>query len=68
MKSEFIWNHDKTALINVNHIVRIYLDPPLYEQKDYHVVCSVIMQGNSILLKGTKKECEAYLSEFHYHH
>ena len=68
MKNEFIWNANKTTLVNVAHIVRIDLLPPEYERTEYIVSCTIAHSGTVTLYGGTLEECEMFLKDFHYNH
>lgn len=56
----FIPNYKKTAIINSAHIIRVDIDPPYLEQRDYMVVAK-LTYGEAILCRGTEAECEMYI-------
>lgn len=69
MKAEFIWNYEKTSIVNVSHIVKMSITAPVFEQKDWRVVASLSHgQGMVILHRGDEKSCDAFLSDFYYSH
>lgn len=52
----FIPNHDKTALVNVAHIITVSISEPSLERKDYWLVAG-LTYGTQILFKGSKDDC-----------
>lgn len=62
----FVANYSKTAIVNVDHIVKVVITEPYLEQKDYQVVASLSFgQGSSILHKGTEDSCTQFLAELY---
>ena len=62
----FITNHNRTAIINTDHIVKVVITEPYLEQRDYQVeACLSFGHGSSILHKGTKESCERKLQELY---
>lgn len=57
----FIPNYKKTALVNSAHIIRVDIDPPRLEQRDYIVVAK-LTYGDAILHRGTEDECVMYIA------
>lgn len=51
------------ALINVDHIVRIYIDPPAFEAKKHRVIAT-LTYGCALLHSGTEASCKAFLAQF----
>ena len=69
MKAEFIWNYEKTSVVNVSHIVKMSITAPVLEQKDWRVVASLPYgQGTVVLHRGDEESCNAFLSDFYYFH
>lgn len=62
----FVPNFNKTAIINVDHIVKVCIEKPYLEQKDHTVVaCLSFGQGTSVLHKGTADSCAQFLAEIY---
>jgi len=59
----FVYNYDNSALVNVNHIIRLSLEAPQFEAKDHRVIAS-LTYGTSILFRGTREECAEYMEDF----
>lgn len=60
----FIPNYNKTALINVDHIRRVDISAPKFEQKDYWALAT-LDYGTAILHKGTEESCLQFLAELY---
>lgn len=60
----FVWDYGKKTLVNVNHIVRVFLSEPYLEQMKFRVACTVENGGSLILMEGTKEECLDYMANF----
>ena len=61
----FIYSCHKKQLINVAHIVKMYIDAPCFEQRDFAVYASLSFgQGTICLHRGTAENCAEYLKNF----
>lgn len=61
----FIPNYDKTEIINVRHIIKIYISEPAFEQKDYCVICNIMLGSTAILYRGEKSDCEQFIANIY---
>lgn len=61
----FIPTYGKNSLINVAHIVRVYVEPPYLEQRDYRVYASLSFGNGTVALhRGNEESCAEYLKNF----
>lgn len=61
----FIRNYYNNTLVNVAHIVTVYISSPYLEQRDYRVYANLAFgYGNAILHRGTEESCAEYLANF----
>ena len=61
----FIYSYRKEILVNVEHIVKMYIEAPYLQQRDF-VVCASLSFGNGTvcLHRGTEKSCAEYINNF----
>ena len=61
----FIFSCHKKQLVNVAHIVKMYIDARCYEQRDFVVYASLSFgQGTICLHRGTEESCAEYINNF----
>lgn len=61
----FISNYYKNSLVNVDHIVRVYLAEPQFEQRDWRVYADMAFgYGSETMCRGSKQLCVTYLKNF----
>lgn len=61
----FIKSVSGQQLVNVAHIVKVYISDPQYEQTDWRVYASLSFgQGTVTLHRGTAESCAEYLKNF----
>ncbi len=61
----FVFNYNKTELVNTAQIVKICITEPQFEQTQYCVVAWLAHgHGSTILEQGTEKECKEWMARF----
>lgn len=61
----FIKSVSGQQLVNVAHIVKVYISAPQFEQKDWVVYASLSFGCGVVTLhRGTAKSCAEYLKNF----
>lgn len=61
----FIRNYYNHTLVNVAHIVKVYVTEPQLEQTDYRVYALLSFGGGTVTLhRGTEDSCADYLTNF----
>jgi hypothetical protein len=61
----FTANFDKTEIINVQHIIKAYIEPPKFDHESYRVI-ALLTYGTSVLHIGDKDECVDYLGNLYH--
>ena len=57
----FIPNYHRNTLINTNHVVRFYIDPPRNERSNWEVRAWVDTGYSEPVERGTEDDCIAFL-------
>lgn len=61
----FIKSISGQQLVNVAHIVKVYISDPQFEQKDWIVYASLSFGHGAVALhRGTAESCAEYLKNF----
>lgn len=61
----FISGYYENVIVNLDHIVRVYTEPPYLEQRDYRVYALLSFGGGTVTLhRGTAESCAEYLKNF----
>lgn len=63
MIDKWVWNYDKTELVNTHHIVSLKREAPALAQKDY-IVYAVMTYGTKIMYRGNRDDCISYMDDF----
>lgn len=61
----FIYSYRTTQLVNVDHIVKMCIDAPCLEQRDFVVYASLSFGNGTVCLhRGTEESCAEYINNF----
>lgn len=61
----FISGYYENTIVNLDHIVKVYITEPQLEQRDYRVYALLSFGGGTVTLhRGTAESCAEYLKNF----